>query len=61
MKKFKLELNKETVIKLKAEEVASIQGGGYSRSSTRGGHCKYSRRHPDKDPQWGTTRSCTGG
>jgi len=45
-KKMSLNLDKQTVIKLSANEVNSIQGGGYKRSNRRQGDCKYSRCHP---------------
>ena len=46
MKKFNLDLKKQSVIELKDTEVATVYGGGCGRSQRKGGRCKYSRKHP---------------
>lgn len=46
MKKLKLNLNKQAVIRLTSAEANTINGGGPTRSEARDGDCKYSRKHP---------------
>lgn len=46
MKKLKLNLNKQTIVKLTNAETNAINGGGPTRSEARNGDCKYSRKHP---------------
>ena len=46
MKKLKLNLNKQSLIRLSSEETAHLVGGGINNSNNKGGACKYSRNHP---------------
>lgn len=53
-----IELNKQTVVKLKDHELSSIRGGGKTRSDNRNGDCGFSRRHGVAYDQNGNADGC---
>lgn len=58
MKKKKIHLDKQVVVKLSDSELSDLKGGGYGRSSRAAfGDCKYSNKHPHID-QHGQQSSC---
>ena len=52
MQKLKLDLGKQSVVRLNEDETQSIYGGGKARSKRRSGDCAYSRKHGDSATEW---------